>query len=678
MLGIVVLILAPGVTLGYFGFRAQAEREQNLRRTYTATTVLVRDRLAAEIERLESDLPIPGDANGLAALEGSSGWLQTPFILRSDGSVTTARLSAGTLAVPPDPIASLPRVAAIVAEAEHHEFLQGDLESALRLYRRSLTNVPNESRAAAAFIRSRTGRTLFKVRRFEEGIREYEAVASFAGRLVDRNGLPFTAMALMQIIDGYEALRRTDEAASAQHRFARFALEHPWDLDNGYRQYLTRAFEPVLGGDAMRAHLAAIEQEIAAIDWVRTRLHADSVRDPAGKEPSTGEVHHVMVPGDPPRLVAYRRTNYGSPDSGVITGYEVRLDRLGRVLLAQVLQRVDLGRDLQVAITEANIPRSDQPARGSTSSLAEVDLFPALPHWKVALSDGRGRSIAQLVARDRWTYGALVAGMLAVMATGVVLTLRASSRATQLARAKTDFVSSVSHELKTPLALIRMFGETLESGIVSDAAKQQEFYGIIRRESERLTHLIDNVLDANRIDHGTKRYEMRAHDLVETVHTALAAYRPLFERAGFTVDTAFSQVPIVVVIDREAIIQSLVNLFQNVIKYSRAERYVSVAIRVGDGTVSVSVTDRGIGIPADQIDRVFDAYYRVPQSDSDAVAGSGLGLAIVKHAIDAHGGRADIVSTPGDGTTVTLVLPFAVAQGVNISLPAGTGAVEAG
>jgi signal transduction histidine kinase len=403
--------------------------------------------------------------------------------------------------------------------------------------------------------------------------------------------------------------------------------------DNGYRQQLARV-EPA--DSAERSRMAAIEHEIGSIDWIRQRVYPRLRQELATRDSHVPAPQHLVVAGDRPRLVGYRWIAHVPGDAVAVFGYELPIEHLSGALLAQVLHTVDLGSDLRVSIAEENSPQDGRARNHPGAAIADVELFPGLPHWRVTLADSRGRSLAQLVAYERWTYGALVAGMLVVMALGVVLTLRASARATELARAKADFVSNVSHELKTPLALIRMFGETLESGIVSDPEERQEFYGIIRRESERLTHLIDNVLDASRIDRGTKRYEMREHDLVETAQAALDAYRPLFERAGFTVHTTLPPVPVALAIDREAIIQSLVNLFQNVIKYSRDQRFVSVAIRTRDGTVSISVTDRGIGIPADQIDQIFEPYYRVARSEETAIAGSGLGLAIVKHAVDAR------------------------------------------
>jgi signal transduction histidine kinase len=265
------------------------------------------------------------------------------------------------------------------------------------------------------------------------------------------------------------------------------------------------------------------------------------------------------------------------------------------------------------------------------------------------------------VRRERWTYGALVIGILTVMTLGIIVTSQMSVRATELVRLQTEFVSNVSHELKTPLALIRMFGETLESGIVVDGAKRHEFYGIIRRESERLTHLINNVLDIGRIDRGTKAYDLQPQDLVDVVREALDAYRPLLDRLGFRVETDFFTSPIQVSIDREAIGHALVNLLQNAIKYSDGEHFVGVFVGIRASEACVSVADHGVGIPREHLPKIFDRYYRVPRDASTPSPGSGLGLAIVKHAMDANRGRIDVESVVGQGTVFTLVLPLAAA-----------------
>jgi signal transduction histidine kinase len=661
LFALVALILVPGGALGYFGFRALTEREQSLRTNYTATTVLVRDRLLAELVRLESSLPPPANASELATLKAGRDWLVTPFILRADGSVMTARLHEGTQAIPSDALEPLPAVSAIVAEAERAEFVRRDLDAALRCYRSALNGSPAPSVAARAFILTRVGRTLFKLRRFGEGIATYERAAALAGDALDRNGLPFAVIARLQIVDGFEALHRTVDMAASRQELAHYVVDHPWDLENGYAQHLVRVLDFIPRDDPAQATAAGLRREVAELDWIRTQMYPRVRAELTAKDAQPSDARHAVIGG---RLIVYRRLSGHSSDVPAAFGYQVRPDFVPGSLLAQVLETVDLGSAVHVSVLRHGAPVDRNGA--DRTPLAEVELLPSIPEWSVALFDNEGRSIRQLVGRERWIYGALVGGMLMVMCVGVALTVRASARATDLARARSDFVSNVSHELKTPLALIRMFGETLESGIVIDPEKRQEFYGIIRRESERLTHLIDNVLDLNRIDEGTKRYEIRSHDLIETVRAALDAYCPLFDRLGFVVQTELPQPPVDVAIDRDAVIQSLVNLFQNVIKYSGTARCVLVKVQRGDGTAAVSVSDRGVGIAENQMNRIFERYYRVPDALTAAPAGSGLGLTLVKHTMDAHHGRVTVQSTAGEGSTFTLVFPAILPEAATV------------
>ena len=191
------------------------------------------------------------------------------------------------------------------------------------------------------------------------------------------------------------------------------------------------------------------------------------------------------------------------------------------MLLPRLLESVDLGADLAVGIVDergrwrgaATEWPADEPAIETRSradgaplagTLAEAGLEGTLPGWKVVLVDGKGRSITQIVTRENRAYGMLMVGLVVVLAAGVAFTARAASHEVELSRLRSEFVANVTHELKTPLALIRMYGETLESGLVANEVERQEFFAIIRRESERLTHLINNVLDLARSSRGPK------------------------------------------------------------------------------------------------------------------------------------------------------------------------------
>ena len=693
LLAAVLLILLPGLALGYFGFRALAEKETSLRTNYTATIVLVRDRLVAELTRLESELAgdLARPAAGFDDPAATSAWLETlnverpwlaePFVLRVDGGVMTRALRAGWSRAAIDPLAALPRLAAAIRDAEAAEFVHGDLDLALRQYRQALTLA--SSAPARGLVLTRAGRTLFKLRRFDEAVAQYRAVLTLPPESLDRNGLPYVVIALMQIADGFEALGRADEQARSLRQLLDYVVDHAWDVEGGYGYYVARVLASATQPDpTILARARTLTRAVATVEWIRREIRPRIEPDLRSGSWSGPAARRLVVGRDAQSMLIGYRPLPAAPGHAVsmVLGYEVRPEYVVGPMLADVLRTVDLGHDLLVAVLdEQNRPQSQPPTASRPVALVQADLQALLPGWKVGLFHRQGRSIEQLVARERWNYGTLIVGMIVVLIAGVVFTMRASAREAELSRLKTEFVSSVSHELKTPLALIRMFGETLESGIVTDEPKRQEFYAIIRRESERLTHLINNVLDVGRIDVGTTPYAFTRCDVVQLTREALDAYRPFFDRLGFQLNAILPECPLYLRLDRDAIAQALVNLFHNAIKYSGAVKVVAVSVGVRDGTVRLSVADRGIGIPREEIPRIFDKYYRVRTKGTAGSPGSGLGLSIVKHAMDVHRGRVEVESTVEQGSVFTLVLPIGdAASPATAHVPADESPVQPG
>lgn len=244
---------------------------------------------------------------------------------------------------------------------------------------------------------------------------------------------------------------------------------------------------------------------------------------------------------------------------------------------------------------------------------------------------------------------------------GLVLTKHVVSKEMALARLKSDFVSNVSHELRTPLALIRLYAETLELGRITTQEKKQQYYRIIRKESERLTALINNILDFSRIEAGRKEYEFRNTDIAELVHNTLESYRYQIEQQGFafeeSIDTSLPAVPV----DREAIARALVNLVNNALKYSSDEKFLGVKLYRDNGVVKLEVADHGIGIARRDQAKIFEKFYRAGDPLVHNTKGSGLGLSLVRHITQAHGGAIAVESTPGRGSKFILSLPLASA-----------------
>jgi signal transduction histidine kinase len=270
----------------------------------------------------------------------------------------------------------------------------------------------------------------------------------------------------------------------------------------------------------------------------------------------------------------------------------------------------------------------------------------------------RERSIAEDV--QRWKMGtlALIGFIDLMLGAGLYLVYSNVRREIHLSRLKSDFVANVSHELKTPLSLIRLFAETLELGRVASPEKTSQYYRVISKESQRLTQLINNILDFSRIEAGRKEYNFAPADIARIVDEVIDTYRFQIEQQGFELDVRVAKDLPEVVVDKEALGQALINLVNNAIKFSRDQKYLGLEVRQDGDRVLMTVRDRGIGVAKGELKRIFDKFYRAEDSLVHETKGSGLGLALVRHIMEAHGGEVLVESAPGRGSSFTLVLPL--------------------
>ena len=274
----------------------------------------------------------------------------------------------------------------------------------------------------------------------------------------------------------------------------------------------------------------------------------------------------------------------------------------------------------------------------------------------------QGTSVAEL--GKTWVHRSLlILGCLSLLIVGgLVLTRHIVNKEMALARLKSDFVSNVSHELRTPLALIRLYAETLELGRITTSDKKQQYYRIIRKESERLSALINNILDFSRIEAGRKEYEFRETDIAELISNTLDSYRYQIEQQGFAFEESIDPDLPTVYVDREAIARALVNLMNNALKYSSEQKFLGVKLYRDNGAVKLEVADRGIGIARRDQAKIFEKFYRAGDPLVHNTKGSGLGLSLVRHISQAHGGDISVESTPGKGSKFILSIPLAPAN----------------
>ncbi len=276
--------------------------------------------------------------------------------------------------------------------------------------------------------------------------------------------------------------------------------------------------------------------------------------------------------------------------------------------------------------------------------------------WRLRTSYANQTIPAIIASRER-PQRALTYMLLALLAFSVFFVARAAAREVRVAEMKSNFVSSVSHDLKTPLALIQLFAETLELGRLKSTERANEYYRIINSEARKLTRLINNLLDFSKIEAGLRRYKREPVNLTELTRRVLQSLDSQFRHSQYSVTSQLSgDVP--VLIDAEAAEQALENLLSNAMKYSPDHREIIVSVDRVDGYGVVRVTDRGIGIPTRQQRKIFRKFYRIQSDAGSGPQGTGLGLAIVDHVMRGHGGFVRVDSEPGRGSTFTLHFPL--------------------
>lgn len=296
------------------------------------------------------------------------------------------------------------------------------------------------------------------------------------------------------------------------------------------------------------------------------------------------------------------------------------------------------------------------PLRGGDFTVGRP--FPTtLYNWRLQVTLTSAQELGARVERRRLLEMLMVGLSCVIIVAGIAVVIVAAERERRLSALKSDFVANVSHELKTPLSLVRMFGELLLSGRVASDDKRREYLQIIVNESERLTALIENVLDFAKVERGKSAFEFHEGDVGQAVLRAVDVYRYRAEREGVEVEVSIDSRLPRVWFDERAFELLLMNLLDNAFKYAREGKKVSVDVRSTRNALELRVIDQGPGVPAAERRRIFERFVRGSAVADRQVRGSGIGLALVKHIAESHGGEAWVESEIGQGSTFVVTIP---------------------
>jgi signal transduction histidine kinase len=520
-------------------------------------------------------------------------------------------------------------------QGERAEFRRRDLRTAIECYGRAVELAQHP--AQSAFARLSLARVLAGAGRVEQSWAQYRQVHAISPDITDEHCVPMPLYAAARLLDA-----RLDQR-QVQERLGTIIADHGWMAPATLRMVQVLLDTLIVAGLDSSVRSAASElrgpvaDAIPVTDMALVLQHdfpSLGLRYPA---PSPGSAEARWVPyGERSWLIS----TASFPDG--VTDVLIALE--ARAVLAPL-------RDPNVwpagHVGEVRV-RSDGDGEGQL-------LGAALPGLEVVFPRASGTDVAAL---QRTLYGLALLLVVSITFFGAFLVWRDVRRELRLADLRSQFVSSVSHELKTPLTSIRMFAEILQTKDPPDPRMQADYLGTIVGESERLTRLLNNVLDVSKIEQDRMIYRPRPTSLAEIAHRAVQALEYGLEQEGFTLNVDCpDEIPLVPV-DPDALEQAILNLLTNAMKYSGESREIDIRLRSENGYAVVELTDRGMGIARQDLERLTEKFYRVPTSENRHVPGTGLGLTLVDHMAKSHGGQLRVQSVVGEGSTFAIWLPL--------------------
>jgi len=342
---------------------------------------------------------------------------------------------------------------------------------------------------------------------------------------------------------------------------------------------------------------------------------------------------------------------------GILWQIEVFKDSLVSAILSENLEKSNIAWKVVDKDNQSILKTTALLAKDSKLQL-RTTFINNFPEWSVEFYQLNPGLIESLLASRRSIYFYIFLLIAGILISGSILTIRSVSHELELAKMKSDFVSGISHELKSPLTSIRQLAEMLQRGRVPSDERRKKYYEVIVEQSERLSVLINNVLDFAKLEAGKKQFNFEFTEMRHFLTEIVAVMQQEVSHDEFEVELELAASLPTISIDCSAISQAVHNLFDNAIKYSDRVKKVIIQSYVENQFLLISVTDFGIGIKGDEMEKIFERFCRGDDVFVRSKHGSGLGLTLVKQIVQAHRGVIEVKSEYGKGSTFTIKLPI--------------------
>jgi len=340
---------------------------------------------------------------------------------------------------------------------------------------------------------------------------------------------------------------------------------------------------------------------------------------------------------------------------GIINNLSEFQNQLTQTIIPGEKQKLDF----QWQIVKEGRELLSQSPGDLSDDIRTVLVFPSyLPSLSLVLYKESTGVVTTFIRASQGIFIYIFMFIVILLALGLFFTLQIINNELFLSKMKSDFISTVSHEFKSPLTSIRQMSEMLLNERIKTDSRKKEYYAVMLEQSERLSHLIDNILDFSKIEEGKKAFRFEKANLTELIDRVKSVFQKSIANEGFSVSLSVPKILPELLIDKEAIQQVIYNLLDNAYKYSGDSKNIEIMVESAGDSVKISVKDFGIGIQREEQHKIFDRFFRGGNELTRSVKGSGIGLTIVKKIIEAHGGTVSLDSTPGKGSTFIIHLPL--------------------
>ena len=564
-----------------------------------------------------------------------------------------------------------------IERAERFEFIHNNYSMAISIYESLLVSV--KERNIHGQILNHIARNLFKSGKYQHAASIYSSIINDYQNSTTSTGIPLSITSRLQLVECYLNSGEDENALKESLRAFKDILVNSGDLtENQLRTYTSLAMEAFTNilnekADALTATenyekefeqlKAAYQDEIE--QWkIINALNNECIPKlqqelmPAINY-SQNIFRHSMTIGDEDFLIlsSLIPDKSGTGAQGIL-GVKINSVFLENDLLKEIAEKVSMNGQISLRITDhkGRIIFGDKTPSNELSGITAF-FSDDFPPWRIEI---KGNQFDEILFKGiyRSFYFWTILTIIIILIFGIFLVMRSILHEMDVLKLKSELVSSVSHEFKTPITSIKALTERLFDGKVKDPARMKEYYSEILWDTDNLSRLVGNFLDSAKIEEGKKQYDFEHTDITHWITQILDNFKNKCPHKGIDFKSRFTAGIPDVAIDKSAMEQAIINLLDNAIKFSPAKTVVEIIVGKDENNLFLNVSDNGVGIHKEDLDKIFEKFYRGRNAQGHISTGTGLGLTLVKQIIEAHGGEISVDSQIDSGSTFTVILPL--------------------